>query len=265
MSLRRIRGVVKDRGGLILAVCLREPGGPVVNLAEVIDDITTGRNSYVVDAGAGPARVGVVHEGGRVYLRTSPDADRANNLDALPDCGTLPPIGAVPVRRNVAHVGADERRRLRDAILELNHRSYPQGAGPPDPVTMWFKQDEVHQATHVHKQASFLAWHRVLVNEFEAKLQEIDPALALHYWDWTAHPRRARTAAAAQSTSSIPISWAATGRSARRSGNTSSTGGCRPTGTSTMLVNRAGGLVPPTCHPCWSAVSCLSLGMARPR
>jgi hypothetical protein len=176
---------------MTLAVCLRAPGGLVVNLAEVIDDITTGRNVYVVDAGARPARVNVVHEGGQTYLRTSPDADRENNLDALPDCETLPPISALPVRRNVAHVSADERRRLRDAILQLNHRSYPRGAGPPDPVTVWFKQDQIHQATHVHEQASFLAWHRVLLNEFEAKIQEIDPTLALHYWDWTTHPRRA--------------------------------------------------------------------------
>lgn len=190
MVLRRIRGVVKDRRGLILAVCLREPGGPVINVGEVIDDITTDRNSYIVDAGTRPAHVDVVHESGRTYLRTRPDADPANNLDALPDCGTLPPIGAAPVRRNVAHVSADERRRLRDAILELNHRTYPQGTGPPNPVSIWFKQDQIHQATHVHEQVSFLAWHRVLLNEFEAKLQEIDPTLALHYWDWTTHPRR---------------------------------------------------------------------------
>ena len=59
-----------------------------------------------------------------------------------------------------------------------------------DPVSKWFKQDQIHQATHVHYQASFLAWHRFLVNEFEAQLQQIDPGLALHYWDWTTDPRR---------------------------------------------------------------------------
>ncbi len=190
MAFRWIRGVVKDRHGIILAVCLREPGGPVVSVTQVVDDLTAGRNSYVVDAGASPARINVVHEGGRTYLRTSPDADPANNLDALPDCGTLQPIDSVPVRRNVATVDADERRRLRDAILELNHRTYPRGVGLPDPVSIWFKQDEIHQATHVHRQATFLAWHRVLLNEFEAQLQQIDPTLALHYWDWTTHPRR---------------------------------------------------------------------------
>ena len=81
-----------------------------------------------------------------------------------------------------------ERRRLREAILETNRRYYRVDS-TTDPVSIWFKQDQIHQATHVHQQASFLAWHRQLVNEFERQLQEIDPTLALHYWDWTTDPR----------------------------------------------------------------------------
>jgi hypothetical protein len=161
-----------------------------VVLRDVIADIEQGRNSYIVDAGGRPTRVSVVHDPDGVYLRTSPDSDPANNLNALPACETLPPIDPLPIRRNAATVSADERRRLRDAILQLNHRTYPVGVGPPDPVSVWFKQDEIHQATHVHSQASFLAWHRVLLNEFEAKIREIDSTLALHYWDWTTHPQR---------------------------------------------------------------------------
>jgi hypothetical protein len=91
------------------------------------------------------------------------------------------------VRRNIATVSADERARLRDAILALNERYL----GPGDRVSVWFKQDQIHQATHVHNTPSFLPWHRVLVNNFEQQLQEIDPTLALHYWDWTTDPRRA--------------------------------------------------------------------------
>jgi hypothetical protein len=91
------------------------------------------------------------------------------------------------VRRDIATVGADERARLRDAILTLNDRYL----GPGDRVSVWFKQDQIHQATHVHGTPLFLLWHRVLVNDFEQQLQEIDPTLALHYWDWTRDPRRA--------------------------------------------------------------------------
>lgn len=43
--------------------------------------------------------------------------------------------------------------------------------------------------------AGALPWHRHLVNRFEALLQEIDPTVALHYWDWTTDPRRTPNAA----------------------------------------------------------------------
>jgi hypothetical protein len=72
MGERRIRGVVRDRNGLTLAVCLQEPGGPLVVLRDVIADIEQGRNSYIVDAGGRPTRVSVVHDPDGVYLRTSP-------------------------------------------------------------------------------------------------------------------------------------------------------------------------------------------------
>lgn len=189
MAVRHVRGVARDRSGRTVAVCLREPGGPLVLLGDVIEDIGVGRHEYVVDAGGSVGRLVVVHGPGGPYVRTPADRDRTNNLDSLPDCDDLPPMDAQPVRRNAATVSAEERRRLRDAILELNHRHYG-AAGPPDPVSIWFKQDQVHQATHVHNQASFLAWHRVLLNEFEAQLQQIDPSLALHYWDWTTNPQR---------------------------------------------------------------------------
>ncbi|WP_066586660.1 tyrosinase family protein [Cellulomonas timonensis] len=191
MGVRHIRGAVRDRNGVTLALCLGEPGAPVVSVGQVIDDVDARRHTYLVDAGPRAASVRVVRDPDGAYLRTDPDADPANNLDSLPRCEDLPPLAPQPVRRDAATVGAEERRRLRDAILELNHRHYPVPTGPADPVSIWFKQDEVHQATHVHDEATFLAWHRALVNEFEAQLQQIDPTLALHYWDWTTHPERA--------------------------------------------------------------------------
>jgi hypothetical protein len=88
-----------------------------------------------------------------------------------------------PIRSNVATVSDAERAKLRDAILALNTSKYP------DLVSYWFKQDQIHQATHVHRGAAFLPWHRELVNRFEALLQEVDPTVALHYWDWQTDPR----------------------------------------------------------------------------
>lgn len=95
------------------------------------------------------------------------------------------------IRRNIAAVDPSERALLRDALLELNRRHFPgtRSDSPPGGVTLWFKQDEIHQATHVHHGPQFLPWHREIVNRFEAMLREVNPQLSLHYWDWTQDPR----------------------------------------------------------------------------
>ena len=89
------------------------------------------------------------------------------------------------LRRNIARVSKEERDRFRHATVELNRRYYPDG------VSKWVKQDQIHQATHVHGGPAFLPWHRELCNRFELLLREIDAELSLHYWDWTEDPRQA--------------------------------------------------------------------------
>jgi hypothetical protein len=86
------------------------------------------------------------------------------------------------IRRNIATVAKAERDRLRNAILALQTKLFPGG------VSYWFKQDEIHDSSHVHFCPAFLPWHRELVNRFEAMLREVDPQLSLHYWDWTQDP-----------------------------------------------------------------------------
>jgi len=95
------------------------------------------------------------------------------------------------IRRNIATVSKEERDRLRDAILTLQTTLYPglKTDTPPGGVTYWFKQDEIHDGTHVHVCPAFLPWHRELVNRFEKMLRDIDPELSMHYWDWTVDPR----------------------------------------------------------------------------
>jgi hypothetical protein len=56
-------------------------------------------------------------------------------------------------------------------------------------VSWWFKQDEIHQATHVHRGPEFLPWHREIINRFEELLRQINPQLSLHYWDFREDPR----------------------------------------------------------------------------
>jgi hypothetical protein len=95
------------------------------------------------------------------------------------------------VRRNIAQVDPTERAMLRDAIIQLHHRYYPgvKTDTPPGGVSWWFKQDEIHQATHVHFGPEFLPWHRELTNRFEELLRQINPQLSLHYWDFRDDPR----------------------------------------------------------------------------
>src|SRR3712207_2495204 len=95
------------------------------------------------------------------------------------------------IRRNVASIDPSERAMLRDAFIELNRRVFPgsrEDTPAPGSVTWWFKQDEIHQATHVHQGPEFLPWHREIVNRLEAMLRQINPQLSMHYWDWTQDP-----------------------------------------------------------------------------
>ena len=96
------------------------------------------------------------------------------------------------IRRNIASVDPAERAMLRDALIQLNSRKYPGNRTDhpvPGGVTWWFKQDEIHAATHVHGGPEFLPWHREIVNRLEELLRQINPLLSLHYWDWTQDPR----------------------------------------------------------------------------
>jgi len=95
------------------------------------------------------------------------------------------------IRRNIASVDPAERALLRDALVQLNQRFFggSRTDTPPGGVSWWFKQDEIHQATHVHGGPEFIPWHRVIINRLEDLLRQINPQLSLHYWDWTQDPR----------------------------------------------------------------------------
>jgi Common central domain of tyrosinase len=96
------------------------------------------------------------------------------------------------IPRDLATVSKEERDLLRDAILKLNQVFYsPTGSRndfPAGHVSYWFKQDEIHQSSHVHGCPAFLPWHREMCNRFEALLRTIDSRLSLHYWNWNLDP-----------------------------------------------------------------------------
>lgn len=86
-------------------------------------------------------------------------------------------------RKNSLKMTPTEISRLQEAFRDLNENKTYRGA-----VSFWFKQDEIHQATHVHQSESFLPWHRELVNRLENLLREVHPEVKLPYWDWQTDP-----------------------------------------------------------------------------
>ena len=75
------------------------------------------------------------------------------------------------IRRNIAHVTDAERVRFRNAIVQLNSRFYPDG------VSKWVKQDEIHEATHVHGGPSFLTWGGGINRTFATVIRRTTQAL----------------------------------------------------------------------------------------
>jgi hypothetical protein len=100
-------------------------------------------------------------------------------------------------RQNVSKVSKKERERLKNSFIKLNSSEFKftgsRNDKPfPGGVTYWFKQDEIHQATHVHGGPAFLPWHRELCNRFERLLRLADPSISLHYWDWNEDPTKTK-------------------------------------------------------------------------
>ena len=97
-------------------------------------------------------------------------------------------------RKSMTHVSDKEREDLKNAFVALNAKEKLRFAGSrgdkpfPGGVSYWFKQDEIHQATHVHGGPAFLTWHRELCNRLEALLRLVDKKVSLHYWDWNEDP-----------------------------------------------------------------------------
>ncbi|HTD57966.1 MAG TPA: tyrosinase family protein [Solirubrobacteraceae bacterium] len=95
------------------------------------------------------------------------------------------------IRRNIATVSEEERKRFVTAILKLDHERFF-----PDGTSCFDKQEDIHKNAHaaganVHVGPAFIPWHRELCNRFEVLLREVDADLSLHYWDWTVDPRQA--------------------------------------------------------------------------
>jgi hypothetical protein len=103
-------------------------------------------------------------------------------------------INQFGIRKNISKINYKERKTFLKALIALNTDDNYCFPGKKDDkpfvggVSYWFKQDEIHQATHVHGGPAFLTWHRELCNRFEKLLMIADSNVSLHYWDWNEDP-----------------------------------------------------------------------------
>lgn len=80
-------------------------------------------------------------------------------------------------RKNFLDLTSDERSRLAAAFNQLFNTGR---------ITLYA---DVHEDGwfNIHRGPAFLPWHRWYILRMEQELREIDPEIALPYWDWT-HP-----------------------------------------------------------------------------
>jgi tyrosinase len=88
--------------------------------------------------------------------------------------------GLPKLRKNVAHLGADEKALLRDAIRVM--RTYDPYFQDERSFNYWAR---IHANLCQHGWEEFLTWHRAYLYFFEQRLQDVHPTVTLPYWDWT--------------------------------------------------------------------------------
>ncbi|WP_420783370.1 tyrosinase family protein [Streptomyces sp. LPB2020-019-1HS] len=87
------------------------------------------------------------------------------------------------VRKNVAALTRQEKRRFVDALLELKRR------GEYDEFVRmhihYFTPDGERGLRTAHMAPSFLPWHRRFLLDLERALRRVDSSVTIPYWDWT--------------------------------------------------------------------------------
>lgn len=83
-------------------------------------------------------------------------------------------------RKEIRDMTKEEVQKYQDAVKSLNRMQYP---------SQWFNFSKMyadHKAQAVGNSAS-LPWHRGFLRIIEQRLQEVDCAITIPYYDWTVH------------------------------------------------------------------------------
>jgi tyrosinase len=98
------------------------------------------------------------------------------------------------VRKNHSRLSAPEQKRFIRAINQLHgtsalapaYRAFV--AVHARAMSMAGMMWEVHTMSVGMPGTNFLAWHRHFLLAFEQRLQQVDPAVSIPYWDWITDP-----------------------------------------------------------------------------
>ena len=100
----------------------------------------------------------------------------------------------VTVRKNQGHLSASEQKRFIRAINQLHGTSASAPAYRAfvavhaRAMSMAGMSWQVHTMSVGMPGTNFLAWHRHFLVRFEQRLQQVDPAVSIPYWDWITDP-----------------------------------------------------------------------------
>ncbi|MGH9801342.1 MAG: tyrosinase family protein, partial [Blastocatellia bacterium] len=113
-----------------------------------------------------------------VAARARGDADHPVSSRAVND--HRHESGTLKARKNIAYMTPDELQRFRNAIVRM--RKYDNFLQDERSFNYWAR---IHASNCQHGWEEFMTWHRAYLYFFELQMQDVDPTVALPYWDWT--------------------------------------------------------------------------------
>jgi tyrosinase len=94
----------------------------------------------------------------------------------------------VSVRKNVKDLSAEEKQEFVDAILALKDTPspYDDTLSYYDQFVKWHHEVNNCLGYHYHGRPQFFPWHRIMLLQFEAAMEEVTGKhIAIPYWDWS--------------------------------------------------------------------------------
>lgn len=113
-----------------------------------------------------------------IAARARGDADHPVSTQATND--NRYESGTIKARKNIAFLMPDELQRFRNVIVQM--RKFDNFFQDERSFNFWAR---IHANSCQHGWEEFLTWHRLYLYFFELQMQDVDPTVALPYWDWT--------------------------------------------------------------------------------